>query len=806
MSDFSRIDACVVNKTQHQKVLKIFVEGSSDELLMFRTEYTQMMNRVAQHVSKRLCPHDAPSYVKDYVKFIARQSPVFMSGQTIRAYCVPFKDKKCIKQVCAYAPNTTDKHTLKIWKQKIIIWLNEIKRRVPHIPCCQQNKEAESFVMTKVFEVSQYLSSFSVDDMILQKSKNILEFLSNTQLSVFVILHECYKRLGIFSVMKHDMEKLCHNQNMSTFIDQDILRLCDFCDEYEHFCKDPFAKFLHFKKRVSCFETLDLFASILNHDMKKRVLANCINCIVSKMCEEGHVCLPIDQLLEDLEVSMKSRLLNDAQKQCLDAIDTKAYIKFHQKFFHVYSDQDGIEWVYLAHIYEKESFVMQKLNSYMQMVPRQDNMIQEIREVFHQDDAFNYASLHEKQINAILDVMTMKNGIYLLTGLPGTGKSLVIQKIHALARHFGLKIGLCAPTGKAATRLGKEAMTIHRMLGACPQDEDDFDMNTFDNGHGAQTLKHFDYDILIIDESSMIDFELFYSLLKSCQKDMVLMFVGDNNQLPSVGYGDTFQTLIDLSQIRRTHLTKIFRQSHAQSSITLLARHIKKGVVPPLEILNDGKETYYVREKDPERIKQKILRLYAEFNEANKQCIVLSPMRKGFLGTDILNKYIHDNLHPHYKNEIVRNERIMIMSNMYNKNAQGEIDLDNSAMNGDVGVFVDYIMANGKNDDPAAKVLLEGYNCLPRQLTAPLDIITLAHACNTHKMQGNDAPIIVLVMNSYQKRMLNQRLFYTSVTRAKDKLYIIGDDNAIATAIKTPCADRFCLTAHRIMYDKNPWK
>ena len=361
MSDFSCIEACVANKTQHQKVLKIFVEGSSDELLMFRTEYTQMMNRVAQHVSKRQSSLDDPSFVKDFIKFIARQAPIFMSGQSIRAYCIPFKDKKCIKQVCAYAPNTKDTHALKIWKQKMMLWLNEIKRRVPHIPCCQQNKDAESFMMAKVLEASRYLLSLTVDDIISHKPKSILEFLSATQISVFSILHDSYKRLGIFSVMKHDMEKLCRKQNMSTFIDQDILCLCDFCDEYDNFCKDPFAQFLRFKKRVSCFDALDLFASLLNHDMKKRVLANCINCIVSKMCEEGHLCLPIDQLVQDLEISMKSRLLSDAQKQCFDAIDSKAYIKFHQQFFRVYSDQDEIEWVYLAHVYEKESFVMQRL-------------------------------------------------------------------------------------------------------------------------------------------------------------------------------------------------------------------------------------------------------------------------------------------------------------------------------------------------------------------------------------------------------------------------------------------------------------
>lgn len=284
---------------------------------------------------------------------------------------------------------------------------------------------------------------------------------------------------------------------------------------------------------------------------------------------------------------------------------------------------------------------------------------------------------------------------------------------------------------------------------------------------------------------------MFYHLLKACHnKHVSILLVGDKNQLPSVGYGDIFNSLIKSNKIPVISLQTIYRQSQG-STISLLSKYVVQGVVPGMDILNDGKETFYYRCSSVSSVIDKVKELYTLYKD---DAIVISPMRKGPLGTVCLNNALHDRQLGETvitTRQFLPKERVIIVSNMYSKSDDGEIDLESSAFNGDIGHFL-----QEDAELSMIEVLLQKGKNLTKSVWVEKNSVDFGHSCTVHKMQGAEQAVVILVIHTHHGRMLNKRLLYTAITRAKKNLYIIGCDQAIVQATQKDADERYDLLSH----------
>ena len=388
----------------------------------------------------------------------------------------------------------------------------------------------------------------------------------------------------------------------------------------------------------------------------------------------------------------------------------------------------------------------------------------------------------EVQLQAILTAVTSK--ILILTGGPGTGKTTTTQGIISAFRESGAKVLLAAPTGRAAKRLsettGMEAKTIHRLLEVKPPE-----------GYQRNADNPLEGDVLIVDESSMIDIMLMYNLLKSVPDRMTLILVGDVDQLPSVGAGNVLRDLIDSECFPVVRLNRIFRQAQS-SRIVTNAHRINAGQMPDL---SNGRNTDFffvdvekaVREKgqDPgeaaavsEQATEEILRLVREklphyYRLRPRDIQVLTPMQRGTAGAANLNLLLQAAVNPGGEGlrrggvEFRRNDKVMQIRNNYEK----------EVFNGDIG-FVQAV-------DLEDRSLTVSFDGRPAKYdVTELDELVLAYATTVHKSQGSEYPVVVMpvVMSHYV--MLQRNLIYTGVTRAKKGMILVGTKKALSCAVR----------------------
>lgn len=397
---------------------------------------------------------------------------------------------------------------------------------------------------------------------------------------------------------------------------------------------------------------------------------------------------------------------------------------------------------------------------------------EEIEEV----QAQSGVELASAQIKAVKAAMS--NGVSILTGGPGTGKTTTIRTMIALFEKKGKKVLLAAPTGRAAKRMseatGKPAMTIHRLLEFQPRDDGWRFERDEDN-----PLK---CDALIIDEVSMVDVMLMYSLLKAVKPGTRLVLVGDVDQLPSVGPGNVLKDLIQSRAIATTQLTEIFRQE-ALSSIVTNAHRINEGEFPELW----GKEDFrFVKKEDPAEAAGAVLDLacrvlpYKLGLDPVTQIQVLSPMRKGAAGVENLNLMIREKLNPPRPDRpelkfgclsFRRGDKVMQTSNNYEK----------LVWNGDMGIVTYADVEEGELT--VAFPEPEG----DRSVTysqQELDQLELAFCISIHKSQGSEYPAVVMPITTSHYMMLRRNLLYTGITRAKSYVAIVGTMKALGIAIR----------------------
>ncbi len=401
--------------------------------------------------------------------------------------------------------------------------------------------------------------------------------------------------------------------------------------------------------------------------------------------------------------------------------------------------------------------------------------------------------LDELQRRAVLE--SVKNGLLLLSGGPGTGKTTTINTIIRYFEEEGMDILLAAPTGRAAKRMteatGYEAKTIHRMLelnGALTEEQKSIKFERNEENP-------LETDVVIIDEMSMVDLHLFQALLRAVSVGTRLIMVGDVDQLPSVGPGQILKDLIASGQFPVVILKKIFRQA-GESDIVVNAHRINHGEAIKLD--NKSKDFFFLERNDVNVIYKHMVQLVSEkmprYVEAGVYDIqVLTPMRKGSLGVEVLNKILQQYLNPPdaskaehiYGEGLFRaGDKVMQIKNNYQLEWEVvskygiPIDKGMGIFNGDTGIV--------KEIDEYSQTMVIEYDekRLVTYAFAQLDEIELAYAVTIHKSQGSEYPAVVMPLLSGPKMLFNRNLLYTGVTRAKKCVTILGNSKTIEMMIE----------------------
>ena len=484
----------------------------------------------------------------------------------------------------------------------------------------------------------------------------------------------------------------------------------------------------------------------------------------------GHVFLPRDKLM-----AAASQLIGcppDMVEEALDDLIARGSIRCGQVA--------KLEACYLSRLHEAETYVTEKLNRMLLcQADRTDyiaNRVEAIIEQIEQEQALSYAPAQRRAVE-----LAARQGVLLLTGGPGTGKTTSVRAIVAMLDRMGCTTLLMAPTGRAAKRLGelcgREAQTIHRALGAAwKNDEVVFQKNE---------KEPLEAEAVIVDEMSMVDLPLMAALLAAIPDGCRLVMVGDPDQLPSVGPGNVFGDLIRSSRVETVGLTEIFRQAQA-SAIIRTAHAVNEGQLPELRNSADS-DFFFMRRRDPLAAVDLVVelcgaRLPQNMGVEASQIQVLCPTRKGEWGTAALNRALQAALNPPApeKRQKVWGEavfregdRVMQIRNNYDVLWVRDGGITGAGIfNGDVGVVEEI--------DPSGEMMTVRFD--DRVATYVADMLgelELAYAVTVHKSQGSEYRAVVLVALPAAPALMVRGVLYTGITRARELLVVVGDDVAL---------------------------
>lgn len=520
------------------------------------------------------------------------------------------------------------------------------------------------------------------------------------------------------------------------------------------------------------FKTADQMALAYGMDRQdpQRLSAG-LTYVLQTMTQNGHVCIP------DVELVRRAAFILQADALGLHDI-LKEAIEVGQLCT---ADFQGTVYVYTPEAYEEENYIARRIQDMAAMKPLAMKTHVQLFLDRWQDSC--HFELADKQREAV--EKSLESGMTVITGGPGTGKTTVVQTIIRLAEQEGLRILLCAPTGRAAKRLAettqRKAKTIHRLL--------------IPDGRQGR-IQVFEYnetkllpaDLVIVDEVSMLDMEMMYHLLSALKPQCRCILVGDADQLPSVGAGAVLHDIIASGQVPVVRLDTIFRQQEGGRIVTN-AHLINSGRLP---VVNEDPEFRFVEIEDEAQGAEKISALYnSELLETGDKFAVqvLSPMYKNPCGVDNLNQLIQGRFNPpaEGKGELKGKNVIFRVGD---KVMQKHNDYEKGVFNGDIGeifaiqkdmVYVRY---------PEQDVKYEGQE---------VDEITLAYAITVHKSQGSEYHTVIMVLVNSHAIMLQRNLFYTAVTRAKRKVILVGSKRAVQTAVQNQrTSRRFTLLIPRL--------
>ena len=494
---------------------------------------------------------------------------------------------------------------------------------------------------------------------------------------------------------------------------------------------------------------------------------------------EGHTCLPKEDLLHRAsallgveEEQMETQLMN----LCMDR---KLVMK----------EQNGKVMVWYGQYYYMELNVAKMLHDLnLECEMEESQIVKKLSKVEKQASI----TLDEMQRKAVVEAV--KNGVLVITGGPGTGKTTTINAIIRYFETEDMEILLAAPTGRAAKRMteatGWEAVTIHRLLEPSGVPSDDRSTASFERNEENPL----EADVIIIDEMSMVDIFLMNALLKAVSVGTRLILVGDINQLPSVGPGCVLKDIIRAGNCPVVQLTRIFRQA-SQSDIIVNAHKINRGEHVTLD--NKSRDFFFLQRQDPNVILRVVLALVQEkmprYVDARPTDIqVLTPMRKGSLGVENLNEMLQRYLNPPSpeKNEketargrFREGDKVMQIKNNYQieweaRNRYGiAIDKGTGIFNGDMGIVqqIDLLAET-------MEVLFDDYRTVTYSFQM-LEELELAYAVTIHKSQGSEYPAVVIPLLKGPRMLMNRNLLYTAVTRARSCVTLVGSPETFAQMI-----------------------
>ena len=458
-------------------------------------------------------------------------------------------------------------------------------------------------------------------------------------------------------------------------------------------------------------------------------------------------------------------------------------------------EENDLEWVFLEPLYKAEKNIAERL-----LILRDCENVKFIKgfeKKIRKSEELLDIELSEKQFEAIKQIND--NNVCIITGGPGTGKTTIIKCVIDLYKERQKKVVLCAPTGRAAKRIsettGEEAKTIHRLLEIGKFDEDKL-------GSIDTEVTPVDADVLVVDEMSMVDVFLMNYLIKAIYLGTKIIFVGDPNQLPSVGPGSILKDLIDSGEFATVHLDKIFRQA-AKSKIIVNAHNVNNGInfVGKKDYAEDSEnDFFYVNESNPDKIVNQVVTLcngrlknYGDY-EFFKNIQVLTTTKKGKLGTKELNKFLQEELNPKVDEieektygEIIFREgdRVMQIKNNYDiywekgdKNDLRTYEAGTGVFNGEIGRI-----AKINNQERQLEVEFDDGK-ISWYAFSELDQLEHAYSITIHKAQGSEFDVVILVIPQSSNMLLTRNLLYTALTRAKKLLILIGNKNLIDFMIK----------------------
>ncbi|MBO4988055.1 MAG: ATP-dependent RecD-like DNA helicase [Lachnospiraceae bacterium] len=529
------------------------------------------------------------------------------------------------------------------------------------------------------------------------------------------------------------------------------------------------------------FKRADEIAQKIGIRTDSRFRIHCGICyVLGQSAAEGHTYLPKEELVQ------RACLLLDVEREQIEdelpnlAMDKKMVIK----------QSEDMVACYLARTYYEELACAKMLNDLCERTDDDRNAI--IKRITAIEKELSI-ELDDLQKEAVLQAA--QNGISILSGGPGTGKTTTINAIIRYFEREGMDIVLAAPTGRATKRMteatGFEAKTIHRLL--------ELNGSFAEDGKRARFERNEDMpletDVIIIDEMSMVDIHLFYALLKAVPLGCRLVLVGDVNQLPSVGPGQVLRDLIESEGYPVVMLRKIFRQA-TTSDIVVNAHRINEG--RQIELGNKSEDFFFLSRNNVDVIYKHMILLILEklpkYVEAKPHQIqVLTPMRKGSLGVEVLNGILQKYINPPDKNkaeyecgDVIFREGDKVMQVKNNYQLEWEIvnyfnlpiDKGTGVFNGDMGIILSI--------NTFAQTLTVEYedNKRVEYHFSQLDELELAYAVTIHKAQGSEYPAVVMPLLGGPRQLLNRNLLYTGITRAKRCVTILGSEDTVNAMIQ----------------------
>ena len=532
------------------------------------------------------------------------------------------------------------------------------------------------------------------------------------------------------------------------------------------------------------FKQIDKMALDLGMDYTNpERIANGIKYSLEIVSNNGHTCVQKENL-----VLFVRELLNISE----DLIETE-FINLRATDKIVIEEREDEKWVYLAEFYKAEFNTAQRLlilknaknTKHIQKINKELKLLEEKSDII----------LSEKQIEAIKQIND--NNVCIITGGPGTGKTTIIKTVLDLYKSKGRKVVLAAPTGRAAKRMEEatceEAKTLHRLLEIGKMKEENWIKQSVE-----YDVAPIDADIIIIDEVSMVDIFLINYLVKAIYLGTKLVLVGDIDQLPSVGPGSVLKDIIVSGKFSTVYLDKIFRQA-AKSRIILNAHNVNKGegfIPRNLENSDLKEDFFFINEYNQDKILSNILSLskdrlknYGDY-EFFKNIQVITPSKKGLIGTKELNKYLQQELNPKAEGKKERafgsivyrqGDRIMQIKNNYDiywEKHKEQFEYGSGIFNGEFGTIVDF-----NEEEKQIQVLYDDEKNAWYSYQ-DIDQIEHAYAITVHKSQGSEFDVVILPITSSAPMLLTRNLLYTAITRAKKLLIVIGSQNIIDRMIQ----------------------